>query len=151
MVVVCLRLVEFAELLEDGVDMDGRQRLAQLFGDWVDRHGYTQGEVAAMGGPSTTTQTKVRYSDGPVSRQTMRQLDQVLGWPAGTTAGVLRGLPAPEGVGPVVDSVSAAPDTDDSLLFVRPPGVTDQEWIRIKDEAQGYIEWQIEKVRRELG
>lgn len=128
--------------------MDGRQRLAQVFGDWVDRHGYTQGEVAAMGGPSTTTQTKVRTTDGPISRQTQRQLDQLMGWPAGTSAGILRGELPP---GAAEGSVSASPDTDDSLLFVRPPGVTDQEWIRIKDEAQGYIEWQIEKARREHG
>lgn len=132
--------------------MDGRQRIAQLFGEWVDRHGYTQGEVAAMGGPSTTTQTKVRNTDEPISRQTMKQLDQVMGWSAGTTAGILRGALPPGPVpGPDAESVVATPDTEGALLFMRPDGVDDEEWASIKRDAEGYLQWQIEKALRERG
>lgn len=46
---------------------DGRRKLAQAFESWVQQNGYTQGEIASMVGPSTTTQTKVRQTDGPIS------------------------------------------------------------------------------------
>lgn len=71
--------------------MDGRKRLAELFGEWADGRGLTQTDVAAMGGPSTTTQTKVRLTDEPISRQTIRQLEAVMGWPAGRAMAVLQG------------------------------------------------------------
>lgn len=71
--------------------MDGRRALAKAFDDWYSSSGLNQGQVAAAGGPSTTTQTKVRQDDGPISRQTLNQLDYVTGWPAGTAARILGG------------------------------------------------------------
>ena len=69
---VCHHGYMFAETLGHSSGMDGRKRLARAFGEYVDDHRWSQAEVAAMGGPSTTTQTKVRLSDGPISRQTDR-------------------------------------------------------------------------------
>ena len=57
--------------------MDGRTRLAKAFGDWIELNGWTQTEVVAMGGPSTTTQTKVTKTDEPISRQTLKQIDRM--------------------------------------------------------------------------
>lgn len=127
--------------------MDGRRRLAELFGAWADRHGLTQGEIAAMGGPSTTTQTKVRHTDGPISRQTLRRLDAVMGWPNGTAAGILQGE-HPPGV-PDLDSETVGPsgDTEDHLLFARPDGLTDEEWETAKANAGELVRWVFEKAR----
>ena len=62
--------------------MDGRTRLAKAFGDWIELNGWTQTEVVAMGGPSTTTQTKVTKTDEPISRQTLKQIDLVMRHPS---------------------------------------------------------------------
>lgn len=48
--------MEFAELLREVVGMDGRRALAKAFDDWYSSSGLNQGQVAAAGGPSTTTQ-----------------------------------------------------------------------------------------------
>lgn len=98
-----------------------------------------------------TVQTFLNGQRWPALK-TLGKLDTALGWPVGTLSAIAEGG-YPEGVtlDPEPGNVSAPPDTDDSLLFLRPPGVTDQEWVRIKDEAQGYIEWQIQKARREHG
>ena len=73
--------------------MDGRRRLAEAFGRWADAAQLSQADIAARGGPSTTTQTKVRTTDGPISRQTLRQIDHVTGWPPGTAGRLLQGAP----------------------------------------------------------
>lgn len=123
--------------------MNGRQKLAAAFGDWMDRHGYTQQQVAAMGGPSTTTQSKVRLTDDPISRQTMKQLDTVMGWPAGTSAGILRGGDGPETVsGP-------AHDDESTLMYERPKGLSDAEWAKLKASVGEYVEWQLDRFSRE--
>ena len=102
----------FAKHFGEGGFMDGRQALAQAFDDWYSRSGMNQSQVAAAGGPSTTTQTKVRQSDGPVSRQTLQQLDHVTGWPPGTAARYLSGEPVTAIAAPArLDQVS-----DDELL-----------------------------------
>ena len=36
----------------------------------------------------------------------------------------------------------------DDVRFRRPEGLTDLQWQKVKDEAQGFIEWQIEKAVR---
>lgn len=77
--------------------MDGRQRLAAVFGAYVDSQGWTQTEVAAKGGPSTTSQTKIRMTDEPLSRQTLYKVDDVMGWTRGTAARIVAGVAEPEG------------------------------------------------------
>lgn len=72
--------------------MDGRRALAKAFDDWYSTSGMNQSEVAAAGGPSTTTQTKVRQGNDPISRQTLKQLDEVTGWAAGTAARIYAGV-----------------------------------------------------------
>lgn len=125
---------------------DGRRRLAELFGQWMERNGYTQGQVAAMGGPSTTTQTKVRHTDGPISRQTLRQLDAVMGWAKGTAASIVQ-EDAPHASDPEPETVGPSRDTEDHLLFARPDGLTDEEWEAAKVSAGELVRWVFEKAR----
>lgn len=81
--------------------------------------------------------------------KTLGRIDTALGWPVGTLSAIAEGG-YPEGVvDPAPDTVSGPSDTGDSLLFMRPEGVSDQEWHRIKDEARGYIEWQLDKAAQE--
>lgn len=52
----------------------------------------TQGEIADLGGPSTTTQSKIEMGEaGNVSRTTLQKLDKGLSWKEGSAARVLAG------------------------------------------------------------
>jgi len=77
---------------------------------------------------------------------TQGKVESALGWPPGTIAGVAAGLEPPSVGGPDDD---AAESEQDSLLYRRPDGLTDEEWDRVRREAREYIEWQIEKASRE--
>lgn len=90
--------------------MTGRRALAQAFGAWVDANLWTQADVVNQGGPSTTTQTKIRSTDEPLSRQTLKQLDKVMGWEPGTSAAVLGGRTPPAPGGTVGPSWTPSPD-----------------------------------------
>ena len=124
----------------------GRRRLAEMFGEWMDRNGYTQGDVAAMGGPSTTTQTKVRHTDDALSRRTLRQIDTVMGWAPGGALSVLRGdNPVPVS-DPRPEMVRPRDNTGDQLVYARPDGLTDDEWDRIVANVGEYAEWAISRA-----
>lgn len=74
--------------------MDGREALSEAFSSWVAENGWSQIDVAKMGGPSTTTQTKITGADntrGGLGKSTLRQVDTVMGWEAGTAARVVAG------------------------------------------------------------
>ena len=74
--------------------MDGREALSEAVSSWVAENGWSQIDVAKMGGPSTTTQTKITGADntrGGLGKSTLRQVDTVMGWEAGTAARVVAG------------------------------------------------------------
>lgn len=98
-----------------------------------------------------TVQTFLNGQRWPALK-TLGKLDAALGWPVGTLSAIAEGG-YPEGVHVELDprNVSPVADTGGDLLFARPPGLSDEEWERIKDEAQGYITWQIEKATRDRG
>lgn len=77
------------------------------------------------------------------SLRTLGKLDAALGWPAGTLNGI-----AEEDVAPADETVSAPVDDGRSLMFMRPPGVSDDDWDRIRTESRDHIEWLIEKAQR---
>lgn len=88
--------------------------------------------------------------------RTLGKLDVALGWPAGTLATIAEGGEVPPNLAgplsdPRSDTVRATPDTEGALLFMRPDGVDDDEWESIKRDAEGYLQWQIEKALRERG
>lgn len=90
----------FAEDLSHSGDMAGREALAKAYEDAKDRLGLTQTDIAAAGGPSTTSQSKIgkgRY----VSPGSLSKLDKALGWERGTSARIIAGTPASTQVGPL--------------------------------------------------
>lgn len=130
--------------------MDGHQALAEAFSEWVDGHGWTQTEVVMMGGPSTSTQTKVRQGHGPYRSATLRQIDKVMGWHPGTAQKVVRGTPPPPGsLEKSAENVVADSDTGDSLLFRRPDGISDQEWSVVRARMGTGWEWELRQAHLE--
>ncbi|GMA33536.1 helix-turn-helix domain-containing protein [Litorihabitans aurantiacus] len=52
--------------------------------------GFSQDEVAALGGPSTTTQSKIEHGlTRRIQRRTMEDIDRSLGWKVGSTEALL--------------------------------------------------------------
>jgi hypothetical protein len=104
--------------------MDGRKALAKAFGDYVDASHWTQARVAAMGGPSTTTQTKIRSTDEPISRQTLRQIEVVMAWREGTASQILNGTPPPP------------PGGDDIEVYQIPDDDEVTNWASVKNDPE---------------
>lgn len=79
---------------------------------------------------------------------TQGKIERALGWSPGTLRDIAAGGPAPD-----PDHVGGASEdpeiTEDELLYRRPEGLSDTEWERIREDARGFIEWQIEKAARE--
>lgn len=132
--------------------MDGRKALAEAYGAWLDANGWTREQVAAMGGPSTSTTTTIRTSDDSLSRQTMIKIDTVMGWPPGTAGRVSRGLmepPEPGGAAPGETVSAPSHDVESTLMYERPKGLTDAEWADLRRTTGEYIEWQLNRLSRD--
>jgi hypothetical protein len=76
---------------------------------------------------------------------TQGRIESAIGWPPGTLSAIAAGLAAPP-----VGGMGEDPEiTENELLYRRPEGLSDAEWERIREDARGFIEWQIEKAARE--
>lgn len=80
---------------------------------------------------------------------TQGRIEKALGWPAGTITAIADGAEAPEPGAHVGGVTEDREIEEDTLRFRRPDGISDQEWERIREEARGFIEWQIDKANRE--
>lgn len=112
--------------------------------------GLTQDEVADAGGPSNTTQSKIENQlVEVVSRATLKRLDAGLQWEAGSARRIYEAGADPT---PIADadeptrSVSAERDDDDTLLYRRPEGLTNEQWREIKARNRKLVEWEIEQA-----
>jgi hypothetical protein len=117
-----------------------------------------QREIARTGGDGValgrkagvhaqTIQAFVNGSRWPALK-TLGRIDVALGWPAGTLSAIAEGG-YPEGVpDPATEVVVPAVNTYNQVLYVRPDGVSDEDWDQIVTSAQGYIEWQIQQALR---
>jgi hypothetical protein len=79
---------------------------------------------------------------------TQGKIERALGWPAGTLRTIASGGPAPDPAVSVGGQRQDGDPYDDAVRFRRPDGLTDQQWLRVKEEVQGFIEWQIERAVR---
>jgi hypothetical protein len=80
---------------------------------------------------------------------TQGRIEKALGWPSGTLTAIADGDEAPA-PGSTVGGEGEDPEvTEDELLYRRPEGLTDAEWERIREEARGFIEWQINRAAQE--
>lgn len=76
-------------------------------------------------------------------RNTRTAIESALGWEIGTIVAIADGQIDPS----EVETVGGGHDHgDDSLLFMRPRGISDQQWIQIKNNAVEWIEWQLDKA-----
>lgn len=70
---------------------DNNPQLAEAVRAWVESHGLTQTTIAARGGPSTSTMTKVLSGRGSFRRVIFNQLDRGLDWGDGNAERYWRG------------------------------------------------------------
>lgn len=89
--------------------MELNEGLAKAAAIWIKRHGLSQTTIAALGGPSTTSMTKIGSGRGSVRPGSLVRLDKAFGWEVGTSAQYLDGL-------------------DPQGLFTEPAPATLHEW-----------------------
>ena len=80
---------------------------------------------------------------------TQGKIEQAIGWVPGTLRAISAGGAEPDPDFDVGTQGEDHEEVEDTLRFRRPDGVSDQEWERIREEARGFIEWQIERAARE--
>ena len=78
-------------------------------------------------------------------RGTLAKIEAALGWSVGTISGIADGRVDP----PPIETVSADDHDDDSLLFRRPDGLSDQEWVELRERMRGGWEWELRQADRE--
>lgn len=77
--------------------------------------------------------------------KTLGKIERAVGWSAGTIAGMLAGAPGPTVGGHTQDREAE----EATLRFRRPDGISDEKWEQLKAEAEGIIEWTIDRASRE--
>lgn len=77
---------------------------------------------------------------------TQGKIEKALEWPAGTLTEIVDGAEPPPLEQPTVGDV---PEDGDSLLYRRPPGLSDAEWEQLKAQTRDWIEWQINRAAGE--
>jgi len=78
---------------------------------------------------------------------TQGKIEAAVGWEPGTIRRIGNGAdvpPFPENVGGATETEKES--EEDTLLYRRPPGLSDGEWAQIKRESRGFIEWQIQRT-----
>lgn len=75
---------------------ENNQALAEAVTSRVRELGWSQTTVAARGGPSTTSLTKITGGIGRLSPKMLAQIDRGMDWTAGTAARILAGQPVAE-------------------------------------------------------
>lgn len=79
---------------------------------------------------------------------TQGKIERALGWAPGTLRLIASGGPAPEPGRVVGGARQDQTQYDDALRFRRPEGLTDQQWSRVRDKVEDYVEWQIARAGR---
>lgn len=130
--------------------MTGRAKLAAAFTEWVDLNRWNQTKVAAMGGPSTSTQTKIRKSaTTDLAARTLEQIDLVMGWDEGTSAAVLGELidpPPPKRRGPELKQYGGPAPERPAYM---PPHLAENVRRSILDDDE-HSEWEVWASQMEL-
>jgi len=107
---VCQGGVEFAKDLGKVCAMpENSGSLAEAVKARIQSKGWSQTTIAAKGGPSTTSLTKITSGQGNLSPKMLAQIDAGMEWEPGRAAQILAG-----GTGPVVTELASV--SDEALL-----------------------------------
>lgn len=132
------------------VQTNNQQRAAHAVAAWMAHLEWNNTQLVAATGVDPGTIGDFLNGKRWPKIGTQGKIEHALGWPSGTLRAIAAGGRAPEPGTDVGDAVQDGAAQDDQLRFRRPPGLTDQQWERVKDEARGFIEWQIERAVRRL-
>lgn len=70
---------------------ENNEDLARAVRNWIDDTGLTQAKITALGGPSSTTMTKILSGKGSFRSAVFGQLDRSLNWGDGAAYAAWRG------------------------------------------------------------
>ncbi|HET6154322.1 MAG TPA: hypothetical protein VFE15_15365 [Marmoricola sp.] len=125
-----------------------QQRAAHAVASWMAHLEWNNTQLVAATGADPGTIGDFLNGKRWPKIGTQGKIERALGWTPGTLRTIASGGAEPDPASPVGGRRQDVEATDDVLRFRRPDGLTDLQWERVKDEAQGYIEWQIERAVR---
>lgn len=127
------------------VDAQGRTRARLAVHAELAHRGWTTSRLAGESGADPGTIGDFLNGTRWIKLPTQGKIERALGWPAGTISALVEGASAPP-----VGGLDQDPAGDENtLLYRRPEGLTDEEWEQIKRESRGFIEWQIQRAAQE--
>lgn len=125
-----------------------QQRAAQAVAAWMAHLEWNNTQLVAATGADPGTIGDFLNGKRWPKLGTQGKIERALGWAAGTLRVIAAGGAAPDPAALVGGQRDDLSSSDDALRFRRPNGLTDQQWLRVKERAQDYIQWQIERTER---
>jgi len=125
-----------------------QQRAAQAVAAWMAHLEWNNTQLVAATGADPGTIGDFLNGKRWPKLGTQGKIERALGWAAGTLRAIAAGGAAPDPAVLVGGQREDQFSSDDALRFRRPNGLTDQQWLRVKERAQDYIQWQIERTER---
>lgn len=130
--------------------------------------GLSQEELARYGGPKKSTVGKIENArETSYSPRTMQQMEKALGWDRGTTRLILmagheydedmRESVAADYIEAELPDLTGSPsvggvdEDEDTFLYRRPAGLTDEQWRRLRARTDASVEREIEQALKESG
>lgn len=110
------------------------------------RRGWNKVELQQAAGIDPNTAGDFLSGERWPQARTLSRIELALEWQPGTIAAALEGEPLPPVGG---DQEDATDRPSDTLLYQRPPGLTDDQWDAIRKEGLDFIEFQIGRASRE--
>lgn len=124
---------------------ENQRRASRAVENWMAAKAITNAELIRSTRADKDTIGRFLAGDQWPRRTTLARIETALGWSVGTITDIAEGLIPP----PVAENVTPVGDAWTELLTRRPPGVSEEQFDRIRAQAVEYIQWQIERVTRQ--
>lgn len=128
---------------------ENQQRASDAVAAWLAAHHRNPSWLVVESGADPGTISDFLNGSRWPKLGTQGKIEKALGWSPGTIRQIGNGGDVPDVTADVGGASEDQGRGEDTLRFRRPDGISDQEWERIREEARGFIEWQIDRASRE--
>jgi lambda repressor-like predicted transcriptional regulator len=127
---------------------EGQRKATDALAAEIAKRGWTKADLSDAAKVDYGTVSDVLdYSRSPQSR-TQAALEAAVEWLPGTYRRIALGaIDEPEYVRR--ETVAAGDEDEDTLLYRRPAGITDEKWRQLRARTRNLVEWEIEQALRE--
>lgn len=111
--------------------------------------GWSKVDFAEASGLDYGTVSDLLDYSRAIQSRTQHKVEDTLGWSPGTYRRIALGaIEEPERIDES-ESVGAVTEDDDTLLYRRPAGITDEKWRQLRARTRNLVEWEIEQALKE--